>query len=82
MPPSIKADKKAAIDVAAWMFNIVTSVGIIIVNKALMATYGFTFATTTLTGLHFVTTTLMALVLRWLGYIQPSYLPTSDSIFA
>ncbi|MFS7982872.1 putative sugar phosphate transporter domain-containing protein [Helianthus anomalus] len=77
MPPSSKADKKAAVDAAAWMFNIVTSVGIIIVNKALMATHGFTFATT-LTGLHFVTTTLMTLVLRWLGYIQPSHLPTSE----
>ncbi|KAJ9545837.1 hypothetical protein OSB04_025544 [Centaurea solstitialis] len=77
MPPSSKADKKAAVDAAAWMFNIVTSVGIIIVNKALMATYGFTFATT-LTGLHFVTTTLMTVVLRWLGYIQPSHLPTAE----
>lgn len=43
MTPSSKADKKAAVDIAAWTFNIVTSVGIIIVNKALMATYGFTF---------------------------------------
>ncbi|PWA60757.1 hypothetical protein CTI12_AA379360 [Artemisia annua] len=77
MTPSSKADKKAAVDIAAWTFNIVTSVGIIIVNKALMATYGFTFATT-LTGLHFVTTTLMTLVLRWLGYIQPSHLPVAD----
>lgn len=38
-----KGDKKAAVDAAAWLFNIVTSVGIIIVNKALMATYGFSF---------------------------------------
>lgn len=38
-----KADKKATIDAASWMFNVVTSVGIIIVNKALMATYGFSF---------------------------------------
>ncbi|XP_076894996.1 UDP-rhamnose/UDP-galactose transporter 6-like [Bidens hawaiensis] len=75
MPPY----KKAAVDAAAWMFNILTSVGIIIVNKALMATYGFTFATT-LTGLHFVTTTLMTVVLRWLGYIQPSHLPTRELI--
>lgn len=74
MAPASRADKKAAVDAAAWMFNVVTSVGIIIVNKALMATYGFTFATT-LTGLHFVTTTLMTAVLRWLGYIQPSHLP-------
>lgn len=77
--PSSKSDQKAALDSAAWMFNIVTSVGIIIVNKALMATYGFSFATT-LTGLHFVTTTLMTVVLRWLGYIQPSHLPVSDLI--
>ncbi|GFY96451.1 nucleotide-sugar transporter family protein [Actinidia rufa] len=77
MAPGSKADKKAAVDVAAWMFNVVTSVGIIIVNKALMATYGFTFATT-LTGLHFATTTLMTAVLRGLGYIQPSHLPFPD----
>ncbi|KAL6509843.1 UDP-rhamnose/UDP-galactose transporter 6 [Orobanche gracilis] len=77
MPSSSKADKKAAVDAAAWMFNVVTSVGIIIVNKALMATYGFSFATT-LTGLHFATTTLMTVVLRWLGYIQPSHLPLSE----
>ncbi|KAL8138432.1 hypothetical protein V2J09_004433 [Rumex salicifolius] len=77
MAPASKAEKKAAVDAAAWMFNVVTSVGIIIVNKALMATYGFSFATT-LTGLHFVATTLMTLILRWLGYIQPSHLPLAD----
>ncbi|XP_042517176.1 UDP-rhamnose/UDP-galactose transporter 6 [Macadamia integrifolia] len=77
MAPSSKSDKKAALDAASWMFNVVTSVGIIIVNKALMATYGFSFATT-LTGLHFATTTLMTLILRWLGYIQPSHLPLLD----
>lgn len=77
MSPASKADKKAALDAGAWMFNVVTSVGIIIVNKALMATYGFSFATT-LTGLHFATTTLMTAVLRWLGYIQASHLPFSE----
>ncbi|XP_058758527.1 UDP-rhamnose/UDP-galactose transporter 6 [Vicia villosa] len=77
MAPSSKAEKKAAVDAAAWMFNVVTSVGIIIVNKALMGGYGFSFATT-LTGLHFVTTTLMTIVLRMLGYIQPSHLPLSE----
>ncbi|KAG8633346.1 UDP-rhamnose/UDP-galactose transporter 6 [Manihot esculenta] len=74
MAPASKADKKAAVDAAAWMFNVVTSVGIILVNKALMATYDFSYATT-LTGLHFATTTLLALVLRGLGYIQASHLP-------
>ncbi|KAJ8458659.1 hypothetical protein OPV22_031585 [Ensete ventricosum] len=70
---------KAALDVAAWMFNIVTSVGIIMINKALMATHHFTFATT-LTGLHFATTTLLTIIFRWLGYIQPSHLPLSNLI--
>ncbi|KAF5186112.1 UDP-rhamnose/UDP-galactose transporter [Thalictrum thalictroides] len=77
MAPASKADKKAALDAASWMFNVVTSVGIIIVNKALMATYGFSYATT-LTGLHFATTTLMTFILRWLGYIQPSQLPLPE----
>ncbi|GKV39875.1 hypothetical protein SLEP1_g47577 [Rubroshorea leprosula] len=77
MAPASRADKKAVADAAAWMFNVVTSVGIIIVNKALMATYGFSFATT-LTGLHFATTTLVTAVLRWLGYIHPSHLPFKE----
>lgn len=77
MASANKADKKAALDTGAWMFNVVTSVGIIIVNKALMATYGFSFATT-LTGLHFGTTTILTVFLRWLGYIQTSHLPLSE----
>ncbi|KAG4389738.1 hypothetical protein AAZX31_06G141000 [Glycine max] len=74
-----KGDRKASIDAASWLFNVVTSVGIILVNKALMATYGFSFATT-LTGLHFATTTLLTLILKSLGYIQTSHLPLSDII--
>ncbi|XP_062097657.1 UDP-rhamnose/UDP-galactose transporter 4-like [Humulus lupulus] len=77
MSSTIKAERKATLDAASWMFNVVTSVGIILVNKALMATYGFSFATT-LTGLHFATTTLLTSFLRWLGYIQPSHLPFSE----
>ncbi|KAG7942916.1 hypothetical protein I3843_15G011500 [Carya illinoinensis] len=77
MAPAGKANERAAADAAAWMFNVVTSVGIIIVNKGLMATHGFSFATT-LTGLHFATTTLMTLVLRCLGYVQTSHLPFSE----
>ncbi|KAF7119657.1 hypothetical protein RHSIM_Rhsim13G0219300 [Rhododendron simsii] len=77
MPVASKADSKATLDAAAWAFNIVTSVGIIMVNKALMATYGFRFATT-LTGLHFAATTFMTIVLRWTGHIQSSHLPVSE----
>lgn len=45
MSRAIKGDQKAATDAAAWMFNVVTSVGIIIVNKTLMARYGYSFGT-------------------------------------
>ncbi|XP_022977616.1 UDP-rhamnose/UDP-galactose transporter 4-like [Cucurbita maxima] len=72
-----KIDNKTTLDAASWMFNVVTSVGIIIVNKALMATYGFSFATT-LTGLHFATTSLLTFILKRLGYIQDSRLPFLD----
>ncbi|BAU02022.1 hypothetical protein LR48_Vigan10g136700 [Vigna angularis] len=77
MAPARKAEDKAAVDAAAWMFNVVTSVGIIIVNKALMATHGFSFATT-LTGMHFATTTLMTIILKMLGFVQPSHLPLPE----
>ncbi|WVZ13490.1 hypothetical protein V8G54_011056 [Vigna mungo] len=77
MAPARKAEEKAAADAAAWMFNVVTSVGIIIVNKALMATHGFSFATT-LTGMHFATTTLMTIILKMLGVVQPSHLPLPE----
>lgn len=56
MAPSSKADKKAAGDVAAWTFNVVTSVGIIIVNKALMANYGFFFGNLSEIFHHFLGT--------------------------
>nr|CAD1827725.1 unnamed protein product [Ananas comosus var. bracteatus] len=79
MAPAGKLDKKAASDAGAWLFNVVTSVGIIMVNKALMARYGFSFATT-LTGLHFATTTLMTAVLRCLGHIQPTHLPLPELV--
>ncbi|XP_027362033.1 UDP-rhamnose/UDP-galactose transporter 6-like isoform X1 [Abrus precatorius] len=79
MSSASKGDRKASLDAASWLFNVVTSVGIILVNKALMATYGFSFATT-LTGLHFATTTLLTIILKSLGYIQTSHLPLSDII--
>ncbi|RYQ84783.1 hypothetical protein Ahy_B10g104262 isoform A [Arachis hypogaea] len=79
MSSASKGDRKATLDAASWLFNVVTSVGIILVNKALMATYGFSFATT-LTGLHFVTTTLLTTILKSLGYIQSAHLQSSDII--
>jgi len=43
--PATKADRKALLDVGAWLFNVTTSVGIIMVNKQLMANYDFRFGT-------------------------------------
>lgn len=40
----------------------------------------FYTAATTLTGLHFAMTTIMTLLFKWLGYIQPSHLPVSNLI--
>ena len=40
----------------------------------------FFFPATTLTGLHFVTTTLMTIVFRWFGLSQPSHLPLADLV--
>ncbi|KAK7282391.1 hypothetical protein RIF29_11113 [Crotalaria pallida] len=79
MSSETKGDRKATLDAASWFFNVVTSVGIILVNKALMATYGFSFATT-LTGMHFATTTLLTTILKSLGYIQASHIPFSDIV--
>ncbi|KAI9165419.1 hypothetical protein LWI28_013759 [Acer negundo] len=73
MSSATKADENVAVDAVAWMFNVVTPVGIIIVNKALMVMYGFSFATT-LTGMHFGTTTILTafLSLMWnpVGFYQ------------
>ncbi|PUZ47906.1 hypothetical protein GQ55_7G203500 [Panicum hallii var. hallii] len=75
--PGGKPENKVVPDAAAWVFNIVTSVGIIMVNKALMGTHGFGFVTT-LPGIHFATTALVALILKLLGYLEPSYLPLPE----
>lgn len=44
MKHASNAEKKATIDAVAWTFKAIISVGIIIVNKALMASYGFSLA--------------------------------------
>ncbi|MBA0858982.1 hypothetical protein Goshw_002272 [Gossypium schwendimanii] len=38
----------------------------------------FCAAATTLTGLHFATTTLLTVLLRWMGFIQDSHIPLPD----
>jgi hypothetical protein len=43
MALGINEEKKATLDDGARMFNVVTSISIIMVNNALMATHGFSF---------------------------------------
>ncbi|KAG1365530.1 putative UDP-rhamnose/UDP-galactose transporter 5 [Cocos nucifera] len=49
-------------------------------NKSLLCTVvlWYVVQATTLTGLHFATTTLMTVVLRWLGLVQASHLPLPE----
>ncbi|KAL5215107.1 hypothetical protein ABZP36_004259 [Zizania latifolia] len=79
MAPGRRAENKVALDAAAWVFNIATSVGIIMANKALLATHGFGFATT-LPGLNFATTAFVTLVMKWLAFVEPSYLPLPELV--
>ncbi|KMZ70928.1 Nucleotide-sugar transporter family protein [Zostera marina] len=60
----------------AWGMNVVSSVGIIMVNKVLMsaAGYGFGFATT-LTGFHFGTTAFVGWVSNKTGFSSSKQIP-------
>ncbi|CAI5509441.1 unnamed protein product [Closterium sp. Naga37s-1] len=77
--PAVSRHQKLVTDVLSWVFNVVTSVGIIVVNKYLMTHYNFQFAAT-LTGLHFIMTSLMTSALRLSGYLEPSQLPLMEQV--
>lgn len=51
--------------------NVISSVGIIMVNKQVMSGYGFKYACT-LTGLHFAVTALVGMASSALGYLAKS----------
>ncbi|GLJ42144.1 hypothetical protein SUGI_0872750 [Cryptomeria japonica] len=62
------SEKKASLSNAGvWAMNVISSVGIIMVNKQVMSGYNFRFATT-LTGLHFLVTALVGFISQTLGY--------------
>ncbi|KAL0916054.1 hypothetical protein M5K25_013536 [Dendrobium thyrsiflorum] len=70
-------DKKSAVtDVGAWAMNVISSVGIIMVNKQLMSRAGFAFTfATTLTGLHFTVTAFVGLISNASGYSASKHVP-------
>jgi len=67
------------VDLFAWVLNIFSSVGIVIINKQLMAPsgYGFGYATC-LTAAHYVVTTMTTCVSRASGSTKKTSLPFSD----
>lgn len=69
MSMAVKDEKKMVVDVAAWAFNIVTSVGIIIVNKALMATYGFSFGKWWCLSWRFIFSIFFGMLSCWIYYL-------------
>lgn len=63
-------------DVGAWAMNVISSVGIIMANKQLMAPAGYAFSfATTLTGFHFGVTALVGFVSNATGYSTSKHVP-------
>ncbi|XP_022985770.1 UDP-rhamnose/UDP-galactose transporter 3-like isoform X1 [Cucurbita maxima] len=68
--------KSSVSDVGAWGMNIISSVGIIMVNKQLMSQTGFAFSfATTLTGFHFSVTALVGWISNASGYSESKSVP-------
>ncbi|KAH7653898.1 solute carrier family 35 member E3 protein [Dioscorea alata] len=60
----------------AWAMNVVSSVGIIMVNKQLMSSSGYAFSfATTLTGFHFMVTALVGYISNAAGYSASKKVP-------
>jgi uncharacterized membrane protein len=71
-------EKKPSVvsDMGAWAMNVVSSVGIIMVNKELMSSSGYAFSfATTLTGFHFAVTALVGLVSNATGLSASKHIP-------
>ncbi|KAJ0973663.1 hypothetical protein J5N97_015628 [Dioscorea zingiberensis] len=63
----------------AWAMNVVSSVGIIMVNKQLMSSNGYAFSfVTTLTGFHFMVTALVGWISNAAGYSASKKVPFWD----
>jgi uncharacterized membrane protein len=74
----METEKKpsAVSDFGAWGMNVVSSVGIIMVNKQLMSSSGYAFCfATTLTGFHFAATALVGLISNATGLSASKHVP-------
>ncbi|XP_047327123.1 UDP-rhamnose/UDP-galactose transporter 3-like [Impatiens glandulifera] len=80
----MESEKKpsAVSDVGAWAMNVISSVGIIMVNKQLMSLHGYSFIfATTLTGFHFLVTALVGAVSKATGYSASKHVPNWELIW-
>ena len=78
-PASASAAPSNAATVAGWVLGSVgSSVGLILVNKVIMKSFGFTFVLT-LTALHFLITSLGMEALALLGFFTRARLPPLDT---
>lgn len=73
----MEGEKKSYVsDVGAWAMNVISSVGIIMVNKQLMSPNGYAFSfATSLTGFHFAVTALVGIVSNATGYSTSKHVP-------
>ncbi|XWS39646.1 hypothetical protein CRYUN_Cryun18bG0072800 [Craigia yunnanensis] len=77
-----KKQPSAVSDVGAWAMNVVSSVGLIMVNKQLMSPSGYAFVfATTLTGFHFSMTALIGLVSNATGYSTRKKVPLLELLW-
>eukprot|EP00249_Psilotum_nudum_P006776 c20047_g1_i1 orf=477-1571(+) len=66
-------------DSGAWAMNVISSVGIIMVNKQVMSESGYDFRfATTLTGFHFAVTAIVGFVSSFLGNSASKPVPLFD----
>ncbi|XP_058081053.1 UDP-rhamnose/UDP-galactose transporter 1-like [Magnolia sinica] len=77
------SDKKSKIsNLGAWAMNIISSVGIIMVNKQVMSSSGYNFRfATTLTGFHFTVTALVGWISNATGYSASKHVPLWDLLW-
>ncbi|KAH9317398.1 hypothetical protein KI387_019167, partial [Taxus chinensis] len=82
MAPMNSEKKSSVSDMGAWAMNIISSVGIIMVNKEVMsqAGYDFRFATT-LTSFHFLVTAIVGFISNASGYSTSKHVPLWDLIW-
>eukprot|EP00898_Chlorokybus_atmophyticus_P007266 jgi/Chlat1/7540/Chrsp62S07041 len=67
-------DQRRVQNIAAWLLNVASGVGLILINKEIMSHYKFIYATC-LSALHFITLALAGLAAKLMGFETPGGVP-------